>query len=126
MNNGYQNFEELEVWKKSRDLKNEIFELVRTFPVEEKFRLVDQLVRSTRSINSQIAEGHGRRTFPERIRFCVQGRGSLTETLNHLIDALDCNYINAEQLQYFRTKISEVEKLLNGYIKYLESKINIS
>ena len=123
MNIGYQNFEELEVWKKSRELKNEIFKLVRTFPAEEKYRLVDQLIRSTRSINSQIAEGHGRRTFPDRIRFCVQGRGSLSETLNHLIDALDSNCINAEQLQYFRSKIGEVEKLLNGYIKYLESKV---
>lgn len=116
MNNGYQNFEDLKVWKKARQLKNEVFELVKTFPPEEKYRLVDQLIRSTRSITSQIAEGHGRRTFPDRIRFCIQGRGSLTESLNHLIDALHTNCINPEQLQYFRTKISEVEKLLNGYI----------
>jgi len=47
---GYQNFEELDVWKKARGLKNEIFELVKSFPKEEKFRLCDQIVRSSRSV----------------------------------------------------------------------------
>ena len=123
MNIGYQSFEDLEVWKKSRQLKNELFQLTKTFPAEEKYRLIDQLIRSSRSINAQISEGHGRRTYPERIRYCIQARGSLSETLNHLLDAFDCNYINPEQLQYFRIRITEVEKLLNGYLKYLEGKL---
>ena len=117
---GYQNFEDLEVWKKARALKNEIFELVKSFPKEEKFRLTDQLIRSSRSISTQIAEGHGRRTFPDRIRFCIISRGSLSETLKHLIDAFDCKYIIDDVLKYFRNKIDEVERLLNGYINYLE------
>ena len=120
MSTGYQNFEQLEVWIISRRLKNDIFKLVQTFPSEEKFRLSDQLIRSSRSINAQIAEGHGRRTYPDRLRFCVQARGSLSETLNHLIDAFDCNYIDEQKLSEFRIQITEVEKLLNGYINYLE------
>jgi len=123
MNIGYQNFEQLEVWIMSRQLKNDIFKLVQSFPSQEKFRLCDQLIRSSRSINAQIAEGHGRRTYPDRLRFCVQARGSLSETLNHLIDALDCNYIDEQKLNQFRIQISEVEKLLNGYINYLERMI---
>lgn len=120
----YQNFEELEVWKKARELKIEISQLVKTFPADEKYRLVDQLIRCSRSINTQIAEGHGRRTWPDRLRFCVIARGSLSETLNHLIDALDENYLTPEELNYYRNKITEVEKLLNGYINYLEKKSN--
>lgn len=116
----YQNFEELEVWKKSRDLKNEIFTLVKTFPSEERYSLSDQLLRSSRSVPSQIAEGHGRRTYPDRLRFCIIARGSLSETLNHFIDAADCKYIDKEKLAYFRTKVEEIERLLNGYINYLE------
>jgi four helix bundle protein len=123
MEEGYKSFEELAVWQRARELKNEIFELVKTFPKEEKYRLVDQLIRSSRSVNSQISEGHGRRTFPERLNFCIQGRGSLSETLNHLIDANDCKYISAEQLLYYRKRIARVEVPLNGYIKWLESKI---
>lgn len=121
---GYQSFEELTVWKKARDLKNEIFQLVKSFPADEKYRLSDQLIRSSRSINSQIAEGHGKRTNKDKIKYCTQARGSLSETLNHLIDALDCSYINSDQLQYYRTKINEVEKILNGYIRYLKSNSN--
>ena len=123
MTSGYQNFEQLEVWKKARQLKKDIYELVKTFPAEEKFRLVDQLVRSSRSVNAQIAEGHGRRTFPDRLRFCIYGRGSLSETLNHLIDAYDCDIINEDKLTEFRIKIVDVEKFLNGYIAYLERMI---
>ncbi len=119
----YQSFEELEVWKKSRSLKNEIFELVNIFPKVEKFRLSDQVIRSSRSIATQIVEGHGRRTFPDRFRFRIIARGSLSETLNHLIDAIDCKYISDEILGHYRNKINEVERLLNGYINYLEKNI---
>ena len=118
----YQGFEELEVWKKSREFKNEIAQLVKTFPANERIRLSDQLIRSSRSINTQIAEGHGRNTWTDKIRFCVIARGSLSETLNHLIDAFDEKLISEEQLNYYRNKITEVEKLLNGYINYLEKR----
>ena len=118
----FENFEELDLWKKARIFKNEIFALVKEFPAEERYRLSDQIIRSSRSINTQITEGHGRRTYPDRIRFCVIARGSLSESLNHLIDALDCGYINNETLLIFRIKITEVERLLNGYINFLERK----
>ena len=115
----YQSFTELEVWKKARQLKIDIEMLVKTFPIEEKFRLCDQLIRASRSINANISEGHGRFTYKDQIRFCIQARGSLSETLNHLIDAFDCKYISAEILQQYKIKIEEVERLLNGYITYL-------
>ncbi|MFN2458747.1 MAG: four helix bundle protein [Chitinophagaceae bacterium] len=120
----HQSFTELEVGKKARLLKNEIKELIEAFPAEEKFRLSDQLIRSSRSINSNIAEGHGRFTFKDQIHFCVQARGSLSETYNHLIDALDCNCITEGKLEYFKIKIDEAHRLLNGYISYLRRNIN--
>ena len=112
-------FEDLEVWKKSRELKNEIAETVKKFPQEERYRLADQLIRSSRSINSLIAEGHGRFTYADQLHYCIQARGSLSETFNHLIDAFDFGFINEEQLTYFRTKIKETERILNGYINHL-------
>jgi len=118
----YQNFEDLEVWKKARQLKLAIRQLTDSFPIVEKYRLTDQLIRSSRSIGIQIAEGHGRQTFPDRIRFCIIARGSLSETLAHLIDALDENYLTEEQINTFRTNITAVEKLLNGYISWLEKR----
>jgi four helix bundle protein len=86
----HQSFTEPEVLKKARPFKNEVFELVKSFPSEEKFRLTDQIIRSSRSINSYISEGHDRFRYKEQLHFCIQARGSLSETYNHLIDALDC------------------------------------
>ena len=119
MNEKHQNFTDLEVWKKARILKNEIKDLAGSFPAIEKYRLSDQLIRSSRSINSNISEGHGRYTFKEQLHFCIQARGSLSETMNHLIDAFDCKYISQIQLDYFEEKIEEVGRLLNGYISFL-------
>jgi four helix bundle protein len=85
--------------------------------------LTDQLIRSVRSINSNIAEGHGCFTFKDQLHFCVQARGSLCETLNHLIDASDGTYINGEQRNHYKNKIDEVGKLLNGYITYLRKNL---
>ncbi|MFN8265660.1 MAG: four helix bundle protein [Chitinophagaceae bacterium] len=118
----YQSFEDLEVWKKARELKLQIAALVKNFPSNEKYRLTDQLIRSSRSVNTQLAEGHGRKTWPDRLRFSVIARGSLSETLNHLIDARDEEMISAEELEQFRQKVNEVERILNGYIHFLELK----
>ncbi|MGB3007184.1 MAG: four helix bundle protein [Chitinophagaceae bacterium] len=115
-------FEELELWKKIREFKKEVSKEARGFPSEEKFRLTDQIIRSSRSVNALISEGHGRFTYPDQIHFCVQARGSLTETINHLIDAFNEAYISQEKLNYFKTKAKEIERLLNGYLAFLRKK----
>lgn len=115
-------FEELEVWKKTRAFKIEIVELTKSFPSEEKFRLIDQILRSSRSINALISEGHGRFSYADQIHFCIQARGSLAETVNHLIDAFDEHYITEAQLLTFKEKAKEIERILNGYIFFLRKK----
>ena len=121
MSSGYENFEGLGVWPKARRLKTEVFKLVKKFPPEEKYRLVDQLIRSSRSVNAQLSEGHGKRTIPDKLNYCLQARGSLSETLNHLIDAYDCEYITNDELSYYRTLVTNVRSALNGYIAWLEA-----
>ncbi|MFT5386319.1 MAG: four helix bundle protein [Saprospiraceae bacterium] len=56
-------FEDLEIYKKARVLRNDIFKLTSSFPAEEKYRLTDQIIRSTRKCPANIAEGHGRYHF---------------------------------------------------------------
>jgi four helix bundle protein len=118
-----QSFTELEVWKKARILKIELRNLINTFPPEEKYRLADQIIRSSRSIASNIAEGHGRFTYKDQLHFCIQARGSLSETHNHLIEALDCKYISQEQFDHYKLMIDEVGRLLNGYITFLRKNL---
>jgi four helix bundle protein len=119
-----QSFFDLEVWKKSRELKKKISILVKTFPSEEKYRLTDQIIRSSRSVTANISEGYGKYTYKETKQFYIHSRGSLNETLNHLIDAFDEEYITKEQLLNFKNDIEECTRLLNGYITYLKKKMN--
>jgi four helix bundle protein len=122
MGNEIFGFEELELWKKVREFKKEAGKEARGFPGEEKYRLTDQTIRSSRSINALIAEGHGRFTYPDQIHYCIQARGSLTETINHFIDAFDEGYISEDKLKYYKVKGKEIERLLNGYLIFLRKK----
>jgi four helix bundle protein len=115
-------FTDLETWKQSRKIRNIISDLVKNFPGDEKFRLTDQIIRSSRSIGNNLAEGHGRFHYQDNIRFCIIARGSLTETLDHLIVALDEKIISEEVLDSFQTDYESCLKLINGYIQYLKSK----
>jgi four helix bundle protein len=115
-------FEELELWKKVRAFKIDVSKIAKQFPIEEKYKLTDQIIRSSRSINALITEGHGRFTYPDQIHYCIQARGSLSETINHLIDALDENYIDVILLKEFKLKGKEIERMLNGYINFLRKK----
>ena len=113
-------FEDLELYKECRKFRRSVSDFVKTLPKDEKYRLVDQLLRSSRSITANIAEGHGRYHYQENIQFCRQARGSLSETLDHLICALDEGYIEESRLREFRISYDQCLKLLNGYILYLK------
>jgi four helix bundle protein len=118
-------FEDLEVWKECRKFRNKVSLLAKKFPVEEKYRLTDQLLRSSRSTTANIAEGHGRFHYQENIQFCRQARGSLSETLDHLICAEDEGYLKEDILKTLRLDYNQCLKLLNGYILFLKrQKVN--
>ncbi|MCF8381898.1 MAG: four helix bundle protein [Bacteroidales bacterium] len=114
-------FETLEVWKKARELRINISKLSKTFSPEEKYKLTDQIIRASRSVTANIAEGHGRFHFQENIQFCRQARGSLYELIDHFYIALDEGYIENNDFNTYRSNTFEVIKLLNGYIKYLKT-----
>ena len=115
-------FTELETWKQARKIRLLISNLVKQFPMEEKFRLTDQIIRCSRSIGNNIAEGHGRFHFQDNIRFCIIARGSLSETLDHMIIARDENYLSEETFQFFQKEYDQCLKLLNGYILFIRKK----
>jgi len=119
MENNLKTFEDLECWKSARELKLFVKEISKKFPSDEKYKLTDQIIRASRSVGANIAEGYGRYTFQENAKFCRDARGSLTETLNHMIDALDENYINQNELDEFRKLYDKCLLILNGYIAYL-------
>jgi four helix bundle protein len=115
-------FTDLETWKQARKIRNLVSDLVKRFPAEEKFRLADQIIRSSRSIGNNLAEGHGRFHYQDNIRFCIMARGSLTETYDHLIIAIDEKIITDEVMQSFQPEYESCLRLINGYIQYLKTK----
>jgi four helix bundle protein len=95
--------------------------LTKKFPNDEKYKLVDQMIRASRSVTANIAEGFGRFHYQENIQFCRQARGSLFELLDHMTVAYDDNYISKEEFKEYNNRINEVIRLNNGFIKYLKS-----
>jgi four helix bundle protein len=117
-------FEDLDCWRSSTELRRLVAKMVKKFPLEERYALTDQLKRATRSATANIAEGYGRFHYQENIQFCRQSRGSLYETIDHLIVALDEEYISEEEFRNSRTIANKSLALLNGYINYLKKEKN--
>lgn len=119
MKSEIRSFEDLKAWQLAREIRNEIFELVKRFPKTEMYRLSDQMIRSSRSVTDQIAEGYGRFHYQENIQYSRHARGSAYELKNQLITAIDCDYITEEVYQSFEGKVVRCIKVINGYINYL-------
>lgn len=79
-----------------------------------------QIIRSSRSITANIAEGYGRFTYTETRNFFIIARGLLTETMEHLTTSYDEKYITQKQLSEGEEICEQVFKLVNGYIAYLD------
>ena len=110
----------VDVWKLARSYKIIIVELTLRFPKHEEYELKRQIIRSSRSVQANIAEGFGRFHYQENIQFCRQARGSLTETHNHVFEALDCEYIDEKTFNELKEDFQRCLHVINGYIAYLK------
>jgi four helix bundle protein len=118
----YNHFYDLPVYKLCRAFRKKISLIVKKqFPKSEEYHLKAQVLNSSRSVTANIAEGFGRFHHQENIQFCRQSRGSLDETLEHMITAYDEKYITNEILKDINKDYKECLKQLNGYIKYLKT-----
>jgi four helix bundle protein len=120
--NTFDDFRDLEVWRRCKEIRREMWTLCKSFPKEELYRLSDQMIRASRSATACIAEGYGRFHFQENIQFCRQSRGSLYELIDHLDVALDCEYIDDEFTEQQINSLKTAIRILNGYIKYLKQR----
>lgn len=68
-------FEDLDCWKKATELRRSISSMCNGFPKDEKYRITDQMIRCSRSVTNNIAEGYGRYHYQENIQFCRHSRG---------------------------------------------------
>jgi four helix bundle protein len=116
---GIRNFEDLDVWKKSRELVNEIHSLTKKQRFSKDFGLVDQIRRSAVSVMSNIAEGFERGSNTEFIRFLYIAKASCGETRSHLFIAFDQGYLTRAELDKIMFSASAVSAMIGGFIGYL-------
>ena len=89
-----QGLKKLQVWVRAKDFAPKVYkQVLPLLPPEEKWNLNQQLRRSSLSIPANIAEGYGRFYYQDNVRFCYNARGSLEETLSHLIFAFEADFI---------------------------------
>jgi four helix bundle protein len=116
-----QGLQRLEVWRRAKDFALRIYrDVLPLLPVEEKWNLNSQIRRSSLSVSANIAEGYGRFYYQDNVRFCYNARGSLEETLSHLVFAFEANFIPETLYKELSTKGDEIDRMLNGYIAYLK------
>ncbi len=119
MKDNFPKLEDLETWKKCRDLRIKLRNFTKTLPSEEKFRLTDQVTRASRSITNNISEGYGRFHYQEYIQFLRTSRGSIYECIDDLYISADEKYLSEDDFKILYNDCQECLKLINGYIKYL-------
>jgi len=122
MENDYKKYIELNVWIEARKLVSSIYSATKTFPKEEQFGLSNQMRRCGVSIPSNIAEGCGRNHKKDSLQFFFVARGSLYELETQLYLSNDLNFIDSTSLENLLIQLETVRKLLNGFIRYYESK----
>ena len=110
-------FRELIAYKKAFDLSMEIFYLTKSFPVEEKYSLTDQIRRSSRSVSANIAEAYRKRRYVNHfISKLTDSDAENSETNVWLEFSLKCGYINEQQFSDLNFKNIEVGKIINYMI----------
>ena len=107
-------FQKLNVWQEAKKLVVDVYHLLDGFPKFEKYALCDQIRRAVVSVPSNIAEGSGRKSLKEQIRFLEISYGSLMETYNQLLIAIDLTYITEESVEAIKPRIDSVAKMING------------
>ena len=110
-------FEKLNVWQESLDLVEQIYQVTKTFPDDEKFGLVSLLKRSSISICSNIAEGTSRITPKDKAHFLTIAFSSSMEVLSQIIISHRLKYINDEIYSELRELTMKISNMINSLKK---------
>ena len=118
---GVRSHEDLVVWQLAYQLKLGVYELIRTSPIRTDRNLHDQLRNAARASPRLIAEGFGRYVPGEFARYLRTANGELKETFDALRDAVDCGYVNQNQIVPLQRLSKRASKAASSLIAYLRS-----
>lgn len=112
-------FEDIDAWKKARELAKAIYVLSAEGAFSRDFGLRDQIRRAAVSVMSNIAEGFERGGDVEFRRFLTIAKGSAGEVKAQLYVALDAGLINQAQFDELYRLATETGNLIGGFMRYL-------
>ena len=112
-------FEDLELYRLSREFRKAMYGVTRRLPALEKSELASQIRRASVSLTNNIAEGHGRFHYLEQIRFTLISRGSLEELIDDLNVCEDENYLPEAEVVELRQMAWQIHRVTTGYLRYL-------
>ncbi len=115
-------YRDLEVWKRSVKLVGTLYRLTSHFPKSEKFGITDQIRRSASSVPANIAEGYGRLTDGDYLRFLSIARGSLFELETHLYIAIEVGLLSESECGMFFDEIQQIGRMMTGLIHSVQRK----
>lgn len=113
-------FRDLEVWRESMMLVEEIYHATEVFPRDQIYSLTQQAQRSAVSVPSNIAEGHGRKRDREFAYHVRVARGSLCELETQMWISERLGFLSTTNMAVLNERIQRVGRLLNGLTRYLE------
>lgn len=115
------NFKQLVVWEKAHDVTLNIYRVTQSFPKAETYGLTSQLRRAASSVPANIAEGCGRNSDAEFAHFLQIAAGSASEVEYNLLLARDLQFIDSTEYETLDSKINEVKRMLNAFLKKLRA-----
>ena len=116
-------FRDLLIWQKSMNLVTDIYQVTRNFPQAEMFGLTSQLRRASISIPSNIAEGYGRNTSKDYLRYLQIALGSLYEIQTQLEIAFNLHFLEIFDFNKMISLCLEIERMLTSLIAKIKAKI---
>jgi four helix bundle protein len=114
-------FEDIEAWKKARELTKKIYEITTQGNLARDYTLKDQLRRAAISIMANIAEGFEREGNKEFKQFLAMAKGSVGEVKAQLYVALDASLIDSASFTSVMALADETARLIAGFLKYLKA-----
>jgi len=114
------NYKDLIAWQRAMDLVEKVYQLTLGFPKEETYGLTSQIRRAVVSVPSNIAEGEGRNSTNDFLRFLSIAHGSLREVETQLLIAVRLNYLKQEDIREAQQLCAETGRILNGLMNRLK------
>ena len=113
-------FKDLKIWQKGMDIAEKCYFLTKSFPKDELYAMVQQIRKSAASIPANIAEGYGRRSTAEYIRFLNIAQGSVNELETHLLLSEKVKLTQQKDIEHIISLLREESRMIIAMIKKLQ------